>query len=38
MKAIHNFEKQTPLIDSELIQDVINNSKFDLAKKLTQSL
>ena len=38
MKAIHHFENQTSLIDPELIQDVINNSRFDVARKLIRTL
>lgn len=38
MKAIYHFENQTPLIDPELIQDVINNSRFDVARKLIRTL
>lgn len=38
MKAIYHFENQTSLIDPELIQDVINNSRFDIARKLIRTL
>lgn len=34
MNAIKHFNKQTPLLDSELIQDVINNNRIEIAKTL----
>ena len=34
MNAIKHFNKQTPLLDSELIQNVINNNRIEIAKTL----
>lgn len=38
MNAIRHFNEGTPLMDSDLIQDVINNNRFDIAKKLVRNL
>ena len=38
MKAIYHFNEGTPLIDSDLIQDVINNNRIEVAKKLINNL
>lgn len=38
MNAIHHFNEGTPLMDPDLIQDVINNNLFDVAKKLVKNL
>ena len=38
MNAIHHFNEGTPLMDPDLIQDVINNNRFDVAKKLVKNL
>lgn len=38
MSAIHHFNEGTPLMDPDLIQDVINNNRIDVAKKLVKNL
>ena len=38
MNAIHHFNKQTPLLDSDMIQDVINNNRVDVAVELIKIL
>lgn len=38
MKAIHHFNEGTPLMDPDLIQDVINNNRIEVAKKLINNL
>lgn len=34
MLAIHHFNNNTPLIDPDVIQDVINNNRVDIAKQI----
>ena len=34
MLAIHHFNNNTPLIDPDIIQDVINNNRVDIAKQI----
>lgn len=38
MLAIHHHNENTPLMDPDLIQDVINNNRIDVAKKLVKCL
>lgn len=38
MNAIHHFNKQTPLFDPDMIQDVINNNRVDVAVELIKNL
>lgn len=38
MNAIRHFNEGTPLMDPDLIQDVINNNRIDVAKKLVKNL
>ena len=38
MKAIYHFNHNTPLVDSGVIQDVINNNRADVAQEIIKTL